>query len=207
MKAFFILFLLLVIPVFGNGKDDHAWVDLAGLNAGFVFDLRYATKNNFTGEVLYPVARAFLRKKPAEALVAVQKELQAEGLGLKIFDAYRPLPVQQKMWDLIQDERYVSNPAKNAGRHTRGASVDVTLVDAQGRELPMPTGFDDFTEKAHSEYDGATPEQKRNRDKLRAVMEKHGFTVYPTEWWHFDYKGWEQYPPSKEPIEALLHSK
>ena len=99
----------------------------------------------------------------ARALQRVQRDLQKRGLGLKVWDAYRPLSVQQKMWNLIRDERYVSNPAKNKGRHTRGTAVDVTLIDKLGRELPMPSNFDDFSERAHREYRGGTAAQRRNR--------------------------------------------
>ena len=157
-------------------------------------EVRYATRHNFTGTVLYPVPRVFLHRDTARALTRVQRDLQKRGLGLKVWDAYRPLAVQWKMWKLIRDERYVSNPAKNQGRHTRGTAVDVTLIDKLGRELPMPSDFDDFSERAHRDYRGGTAEQSRNRQILEDIMTKHGFIGYPTEWWHFDLKGWEKYP-------------
>jgi D-alanyl-D-alanine dipeptidase len=178
-------------------------VDLNKLEAGFRFDLRYATPNNFTKVTLYPVARAYLHRSVAEALVQVQQELAAQGLGLKIFDAYRPLSVQQRMWDLIHDDRYVSNPALNAGRHTRGTAVDITLVDKEGKELPMPTPFDDFTERAHRDAAGIPEEAARNSKLLEAVMQKHGFLPYPFEWWHFDFHDWKSHPPLDVPIEQL----
>lgn len=184
-----------------NPQEDLA--NLESLNAGFVFEIRYATPDNFTGEVLYPLPRAWMRRQPAEALVQVQKDLQKKGLGLKIFDAYRPLRVQHKMWNLIRDERYVSDPNKNAGRHTRGTAVDVTLVDASGKNLPMPSDYDDFSEKAHSDFARVTSEQAANRALLKEAMEKHGFTVLPTEWWHFDYAGWKNCPPMDIPLEQL----
>lgn len=200
------IFALLVQAKAGQNPSDTL-VDLESLRVGFVFDIRYATPNNFTGKILYPVAKAYLQPEPATALVLAQKDLQQMGLGLKIFDAYRPLPVQRKMWDLIQDERYVSNPDKMAGRHTRGTSVDVTLVDAKGRELSMPSGYDDFSEKAHGDFARATPEQIKNRSLLKQVMEKHGFTVLPTEWWHFDFKNWQNYPPMDIPLEKIEKKK
>ncbi len=178
-------------------------VDLQKLEAGFRFDLRYATPNNFTKVTLYPVAKAYLHRGPAEALVKVQQELAAQGLGLKIFDAYRPLSVQQRMWDLIHDDRYVSNPALNAGRHTRGTAVDVTLVDREGKELPMPTPFDDFSERAHRDATGIPAEAARNSKLLESVMQKHGFLPYPFEWWHFDFHDWKSHPPLDVPIEQL----
>jgi len=178
-------------------------VDLAALNAGFRFDLRYATANNFTHAVLYPIARAYMRRDAAEALVHAQQELAAQGLGLKIYDAYRPLSVQQRMWDLIHDDRYVSNPALNAGRHTRGTAVDLTLVDRSGHELRMPTDFDDFTESAHRDAPGIPAEATKNAKLLEAVMIRNGFLPYPFEWWHFDFKDWKTHPALDVPIEAL----
>lgn len=181
----------------------RALVDLAKRDAGFRFDLRYATPDNFTKTTLYPVARAYLRREAADALVKVQRELAAQGLGLKIFDAYRPLSVQQKMWDLIRDDRYVSNPALNAGRHTRGSTVDVTLVDRDGRELPMPTPFDDFTERAHRDAPGTAPDAARHSKLLETTMLKHGFLPYPFEWWHFDFRDWKNHPPLDVPLDQL----
>jgi D-alanyl-D-alanine dipeptidase len=178
-------------------------VDLATLDAGFRFDLRYATPNNFVHSTLYPVARAYLHRDAARALVAVQHELAAQGLGLKIFDAYRPLSVQQRMWDLIHDERYVSNPAINAGRHTRGTAVDLTLVDREGKEVPMPTPFDDFTERAHRNAAGIPADAAHNSKLLEAAMLKHGFLPYPFEWWHFDFRDWKKHPPLDVPLEEL----
>ncbi len=178
-------------------------VDLASLNAGFRFDLRYATPNNFVHATLYPVAKAYMQRDAAKALVEVQHELAAQGLGLKIFDAYRPLSVQQRMWDLIHDERYVSNPALNAGRHTRGTAVDLTLVDRDGKELPMPTPFDDFTERAHRDAPGIPAEAAKNSKQLEAAMLAHGFLPYPFEWWHFDFRDWKKHPPLDVPLDAL----
>jgi D-alanyl-D-alanine dipeptidase len=178
-------------------------VDLATLDAGFRFDLRYATPNNFVHATLYPVARACLQRDAATALVKVQQELAAQGLGLKIFDAYRPLSVQQRMWDLIHDDRYVSNPAINAGRHTRGTAVDLTLVDRDGKDLPMPTPFDDFTERAHRDAPGIPADAAHNAKRLEAAMVKQGFLPYPFEWWHFDFRDWKKHPPLDVPLEKL----
>jgi D-alanyl-D-alanine dipeptidase len=149
----------------------------------------------------------WLHRDAAEALLRVQRDLRREGLGLKVFDAYRPYHVQQRMWDLIRDERYVSNPAKNAGRHTRGTAVDVTLVDRQGRELSMPTAFDDFTERAHRNAAGIPARAKANSLRLEQAMARHGFIPYPYEWWHFDYRGWEQHPPLDVSLTGLSQPK
>lgn len=156
-------------------------------------EIRYATTYNFTKTRLYPISVAFVHIDAARALEAVQRDLAQSGLGLKLYDAYRPLSVQKQMWNLSRDERYVSNPSKG-GRHTRGTAVDVTLVDARGNELSMPSHFDEFSERAFRNYEGATSEQKRNRKKLEEVMARHGFIGYPYEWWHFDLRGWEKYP-------------
>jgi zinc D-Ala-D-Ala dipeptidase len=172
----------------------HELVPLEEVRPAALPEVRYATRYNFTGTQLYPAARLWLHRDTAEALGRVQRDLAKHELGLKIYDAYRPFSVQQRMWNLIRDERYVSNPAKNRGRHTRGTAVDVTLVDAKGKQLDMPTDFDDFSDKAHADYAGATAAQKRNRTLLARAMSRHGFVPYPFEWWHFDLRGWEKYP-------------
>ncbi len=158
-------------------------------------EVRYATTYNFTGHVLYPFPAVFLHKDAAAALQKVQEELVLQGLGLKIFDGYRPLSVQGKMWQIVPDERYVSDPRKSKGKHTRGTAVDVALVDSMGNELRMPTTYDDFTEKAHRNSKDWTGEERANSLKLEAVMKKQGFVPFPYEWWHFDLEGWEKYPP------------
>jgi D-alanyl-D-alanine dipeptidase len=157
-------------------------------------DLKYATTDNFTGQIVYDFGQCLLIEEVAEALTHVQAELEAMGLGLKIWDGFRPVAAQWKFWELVPDERYVSDPRKG-GRHTRGTAVDLTLITTDGTELPMPSLFDDFSEKAHRNYVDASDEEIHNRELLQAVMEKHGFVGLPTEWWHFDLIGWENYPP------------
>lgn len=150
-----------------------------------VIDLKYGTKNNFTGRVLYKNPRAYLRLEAANSLKKINEELALSGLGIKVFDAYRPYSVTKIMWNLVHDERYAANPAKGSG-HNRGASVDLTLVKiSTGEELPMPTAFDDFTEKAHHNYMQLSQEVIENRKLLRNVMEKYGFVALETEWWHY----------------------
>lgn len=173
-------------------------INLLNVNPDIVLDIRYATDNNFLGYAVYPKPRCYLHKDVAEALNQVQMELSSMGLGLKVFDGYRPLSIQQMMWDAIQDDRYISNPAVNKGRHTRGTAIDLTLINSSGFELEMPSEFDDFTEKAHSNYSHASDTATFNRDFLRHIMIKHGFQVLPTEWWHFDFNGWRddiKFPP------------
>lgn len=165
-------------------------VNLSAANPRIILDIRYATSNNFLGLPVYSKPACYLHREVADALKEVEKELSLIQLGLKVFDGYRPLSVQQLMWDAIQDERYVSNPAKNKGRHTRGTAIDLMLVDCEGRELKMPTGFDDFTKRAHSDFLDVSEIEAYNRTLLKDVMMKHGFQGIRTEWWHFDFNGW-----------------
>jgi D-alanyl-D-alanine dipeptidase/L,D-peptidoglycan transpeptidase YkuD (ErfK/YbiS/YcfS/YnhG family) len=173
-------------------------VNLSEVIPDIILDIRYASSNNFLGFPVYSKSACYLHKDVAGALIEVQKELSLMHLGLKVFDGYRPLSVQQMMWDAIQDERYVSNPAKSKGGHTRGTTVDLTLVDDKGNELEMPTEFDDFTERAHSDYPNVSETVFKNRALLQEVMKKHHFQALLTEWWHFDFEGWRddiQFPP------------
>jgi D-alanyl-D-alanine dipeptidase len=157
-------------------------------------DWPYAGRENFTGSVLYKNPAAYLRLPAARALKAVQAELAARGLGIKIFDAYRPYSVTKKMWEIVPDERYAANPAKGSG-HNRGIAVDLTLVElASGNELKMPTGFDDFSERAHHDYMQLDREVIANRALLRSVMEKHGYKALETEWWHYYLPDAARYP-------------
>lgn len=179
-------------------------VDVTAINHNIRLDVRYATKNNFMNTELYSSSRCFLLRFVAEKLSKVQLELEAQGLGLKVFDGYRPMPVQRAMWQKVPDERYVSNPAKG-GRHTRGTAVDLTLIRlVDGSELEMPTGFDDFTERAGANAtEGICQEAIKNRTLLQEVMTKNGFEIMATEWWHFDVTGWRDYPTLEFTFEAL----
>lgn len=205
-----VLLLLVMVGAVGcvgaraeQTSPDLALLDVRKVAPQVVVDLRYATAENFTGKVLYPKsARCYLRRDVAEALLAVDKALRAEGLGLKVFDCYRPLRVQFLLWEIVADERYVADPKKGS-RHNRGAAVDLTLVNQAGQELVMPTPFDDFTEKAHRSYEALPEEAKRNRHKLQAAMQAAGFVGLATEWWHFDHQGWQRYPMSDISFEAL----
>ncbi|MEM9490444.1 MAG: M15 family metallopeptidase [Myxococcota bacterium] len=167
-------------------------VDVAALDDSLVLDIRYATSNNFTGVAVYPVARCLLRRVVAERLLRVQSALRARGLGLKIWDCYRPISVQAKLWRLVPDPRYVAEPvikdgvAVRGSKHNRGAAVDLTLVDSAGTELDMPTDYDDFTARAHRDYRGASPSARRNAQVLEAAMVAAGIVPLATEWWHFD---------------------
>ena len=171
-----------------------------------VLDIRYATTNNFTGQKVYPSARCFLRADISKRLANVQALLRRQGLGLKIYDCYRPFSVQEIFWRIMPDNRYVLEPLRKNGvyvkssRHNSGAAVDVTLVDAQGHELPMPTGYDNFSEAAHRDSKKASAEARRNSELLEQAMTAQGFLPLDTEWWHFDGPGWQEYAPLDLPL-------
>jgi len=169
-------------------------VSLLQIHPRPLLELRYASPYNFLGRTLHNELNPRLRCPVAQALQLVQQDLKQEGLGLLVWDAYRPLAVQQAMWDAIRDPRYVSDPSVNAGRHTRGTAVDVTLVDRRGKPLPMPTDYDDFSEAAHVGAKGTEPKRAANAQRLREAMERRGFQSFATEWWHFDWQHWEQLP-------------
>ncbi len=176
-------------------------VDLAAI--GIPLDIRYATPNNFMKQTLYPVAKAYLRAPAAEALANVQRDLATRGLGLKVFDAYRPYRVTVAMWEPIKNPDYVADPAKGS-RHNRGAAVDLTLIDLKtGAELPMPTPYDDFTPRAAHAFTDLPADVLQNRALLREVMVKHGFEPLPSEWWHYDFGGWERFELMDVPLDAL----
>ena len=186
-------------PETGNPSPDD-FVELVALDPTFVIDVRYATENNFMKKRVYPVAKAYLRREAAEALVRVQARLKPQGLGLKIYDGYRPLSVQWILWKILPDDRYVANPKKGS-KHNRGAAVDLTLVDRNsGAEMEMPTEYDNFTERAWMDDPNCTSAAARNRKTLQTAMIAEGFETIDHEWWHFDYKTWKRYDISDHPI-------
>jgi D-alanyl-D-alanine dipeptidase/tetratricopeptide (TPR) repeat protein len=174
-------------------------VDLADVAPSVQQEIRYATANNFTKQVIYPTARCLLQADAAARLARVQTTLQARRLGLKVFDCYRPLSAQKRLWAIVKDERYVADPQKGS-RHNRGAAVDLTLVDASGRELDLGTPYDDFTPRAHRNARDLPVAARENRRILDEAMAAEGFVGLPTEWWHFDAPGWEKHPISDQPL-------
>ncbi|MBS0650867.1 MAG: D-alanyl-D-alanine dipeptidase [Verrucomicrobia bacterium] len=173
--------------------SDSDLVDIQSINPRIRVDIRYATSNNFIGKPVYPCAKCYLRRKVAMKLDQIQRRLEKIGLGLKIFDGYRPLSAQKVFWDYCPDPRFVAPPDKGS-KHNRGAAVDLTLVDQEGKELKMPTGFDDFTDKAHRSYERLPKEVLHNRMLLESVMSEQGFIPLASEWWHFDDEEVEKYP-------------
>lgn len=161
-------------------------VEVKSVVPRIVYDLRYATRNNFMRYKLYKSGnRTFLRLPVVKALAQIEEELNEQGYGLKIYDAYRPYSITIKMWDLIHDERYVADPSKGSG-HNRGLAVDLTIVRMKDRtELNMGTGFDNFTDSAHHSFKNFPDEILQNRKLLKETMEKYGFRPLETEWWHY----------------------
>lgn len=180
-------------------------VELIRLEPSFKLDIRYASSNNFLSTPLYSQPRAFLQRPAALALVRVQRRLKMQGYGLLIHDAYRPWYVTKIFWDAVPAEQhwFVADPGKGS-RHNRGCAVDLTLIDlTTGTEVPMPSLYDEATERAHTSYQGGSPEQQRMREFLRQQMEAEGFAVYDAEWWHFDYQDWPFYAIENTRFEAI----
>jgi zinc D-Ala-D-Ala dipeptidase len=185
-------------------------VEISRLDPTIRLDIRYATTNNFMGRPMYKQARAFLQRPVAEALVRAHQSLKPKGYGIVVFDAYRPWSVTKMFWDAATEEQrkieFVANPRKGS-RHNRACAADVSLYElTTGREVEMPSGYDEFTERAYPTYAGGGAEARAHRDLLRQAMEAAGFTVYPAEWWHFDFKDWRQYRILNVPFENIGHT-
>lgn len=167
-------------------KNREKLVDLRALSPRMYFDIRYGTRNNFTGKRIYRRIRPLLYMDAAVALSRVQQNLERKGLSLKIWDAYRPKFAQEFLWSVFPDERFVANPKKHP-KHCAGIAVDLTLANRNGKELPMPTGYDEFSSRAHRKYSYCGKAARRNRAILEKAMEAEGFRGLPTEWWHFEF--------------------
>jgi D-alanyl-D-alanine dipeptidase len=171
-------------------------VELVKLDPTIKLDIRYAVSNNFLGTPVYTQARAFLQRPAAEAMLRAHRELQAQGYGLLIHDGYRPWYVTKIFWEATPDDKklFVADPATGS-KHNRGCAVDLSLYDLKtGKEVKMPSGYDEMTDRAFADYAGGTTEERDRRALLRQALEKQDFQVNPKEWWHFDYKDWKQYP-------------
>jgi D-alanyl-D-alanine dipeptidase len=192
--------LCVTCSAFAIGKapaDAGEFVDIKSVDSSIIVDLRYASPNNVTRRPLYPPGTpALVRASVAERLVIAQKYLKEKGYGLKIWDAYRSRDTQMKLWRTMQNRSYVANPKEGVGSmHLRGVAVDATLVDASGRDVPMPTDFDSFTPAALIEYKGGDPTVRANLKLLQKAMAHGGFYGLRTEWWHFCAPDWKRYPP------------
>ena len=175
---------LLSFVVWGQQSD---FVRLKDLSADFVYELKYATPDNFLKQAVYDCGECYLRKSTAEALVKANEAFKQLSYRIKLFDCYRPLSVQKKMWKILPGTHYVANPAKGS-KHNRGAAVDLTLVDAQGKELNMGTPFDFFGKEAHHTYTEHSKEVLENRKLLKETLNKYNFKSIYSEWWHYEYR-------------------
>lgn len=190
-----------------NVNPDKSLVDLQKFIPGVVLDIRYATTNNFTGEKIYDLAKAYARKPVAEALKKAQAEFKAQGLGIKIFDAYRPYKATVKFYEVYHDTTYVASPYRGS-RHNRGCAIDMTLIDLKtGQELKMPTEYDSFRKEAWPTTPVSDPVVKKNRDLIISVMKKYGFKVNSSEWWHFDFIGWQKFDVLDIDFEELMDQR
>jgi D-alanyl-D-alanine dipeptidase len=196
-------------PPVETGKRAPDLVEVVTLDPGIHLDIRYATARNFVGRPVYKEARAFLQRPAAEALARAHRALAAKGYGIVVFDGYRPWSVTKLFWDVTPEDKkeFVADPSRGS-RHNRGCAVDLSLYDlASGREVEMPSGYDEMTERAYPDYAGGPAAARARRDLLRAAMEAEGFTVYSSEWWHYDYKDWAQYPILDLPFSALTRPR
>jgi zinc D-Ala-D-Ala dipeptidase len=172
-----------------------------------VLDIRYATANNFTGTVIYNLPKAYARKPVAEAMLRVQTELKTKGLGIKMFDGYRPYKATVKFYEVYKDTTYVASPYRGS-RHNRGCALDLTVINLKtGEELKMPTEYDSFKKEAWPRTPVADPVIRENRAMLIDVMERNGFKVNGSEWWHFDFIGWKNFEVMDIDFEDLENSK
>jgi len=170
-------------------------LELIKIDSTIQLDIRYARHDNFVGRPVYDQARAFLMRDAANALIKVHQELSKSGHGLVVFDAYRPWKVTKLFWEVVNTEqrKYVADP-EIGSQHNRGCAVDLSLFDFEtGRQLEMPSEFDEFNEKAHPGFEGGSKLQRENRDLLISAMAAEGFTVNRNEWWHFDHHSWSQH--------------
>ena len=187
-----ILFFLASVAM---ASPDERLVEVTPENVpGVVLDLRYATTNNITGKVLYPEAKAYLRQETIRKLRRVARELEDHGYRLVIWDAWRPASAQRALWQAKPDGKFLTPPSK-ISRHRRGTSVDLSLADASGKILEMPSEFDEFNAKADEDFSDVPREAAKRARILREAMFETGFSGVPDEWWHYDLRDWADYEP------------
>ena len=167
--------------------NDTTFVNLKDYSKDFVYDMKYATDDNFLKSKVYDCAECYLRYKTVKALIAANQKFMKKGFIIKIFDCYRPLDIQKRMWDIVPNPKYVANPSKGS-IHNRGGAVDITLVDFEGKELDMGTTFDFFGKEASHDYPDFSKEIKNSRNLLRKIMVKENFNSFDSEWWHYNLK-------------------
>lgn len=165
--------------------DDNAFVNLKNYSNDFIFDMKYATSDNFLKEKVYPCDECFLRVKTIKSLLEANKVFLGKGYKIKLYDCYRPIAIQKKMWKIVPNPTYVANPKKGS-IHNKGGAVDITLVDSLGVELNMGTKFDFFGEEASHNYRNLSEEILANRKFLKEIMLQHNFKSFDSEWWHYN---------------------
>jgi D-alanyl-D-alanine dipeptidase len=191
---FIILFLTIFSCILYSQSSPKEIIDMSEIVPGLRTDVKYATQDNFTKQKLYNVSKAYGALTMANSLRLVQDSLKKLNLGIKVFDAYRPRTVQFLMWDIYPDPNFVADPMSGS-RHNRGSAIDLTLINLKtGKELAMPTPFDDFTSKAGHDYNNLPDSILTNRSILRTTMEKCGFEFYNSEWWHYNHIASKSYP-------------
>ena len=166
---------------------DTTFVNLKDFSTDFVYDMKYATTDNFLKLKVYDCAECYLRFKTVKALLEANAKFIKKGYRIKIFDCYRPLDIQKKMWEIVSNPKYVADPNKGS-IHNRGGAVDMTLVDENGKELEMGTAFDFFGTESSHDYDNISDDVKDNRKLLRKIMTRSGFVIFESEWWHYNLK-------------------
>lgn len=178
-------------PTLSNIKNhevsDSIFVDLKAYSGDFVYDMKYATADNFLKQKVYDCASCYLRLKTVKSLIKANEEFIKKGYKIKLYDCYRPLDIQKKMWAIVPNSKYVANPAKGS-IHNRGGAIDITLVTANGSELDMGTAFDHFGNEASHSYKGVSKQVKKNRNLLKSIMTRNGFNAFELEWWHYNLK-------------------
>ena len=165
--------------------DDYAFVNLKNYSNDFVFDMKYATPDNFLKEKVYPCGECFLRVKTIKSLIAANKAFIDKGYKIKLYDCYRPRAIQKQMWKIVPNPTYVANPKKGS-IHNKGGAVDITLVDSLGIELNMGTKFDFFGEEASHNYSNLSKDILANRKFLKEIMLQNNFKSFDSEWWHYN---------------------
>lgn len=181
------------VPVLTIEKED--FVNIKEYIPNIYIDLKYSTTDNFTGQKVYDFSEAYLRYGTVEKLLKIQNILEKQGLSLKIWDAFRPTAAQYALWDICPDATYVANPNNGFSSHSRGNTVDITLVNKDGKEVEMPTEFDDFSPMADRDYSDCSEEAGKNAEMLEQLMIENGFSGHFEEWWH--YTDLDEYPVEK----------
>ncbi len=194
-----ILIILMAVTAPTINAQSDKFVKLADLDTSFRYDMRYATRNNFLRRDVYPCAECLVRKKVARALIKANNYFKEKGLRIVFFDCYRPMRVQEIMWKIFPDSRYVADPSRGS-IHNRGAAVDITLMNEKGELLDMGTDFDHFEVEAHHGYQDLPPDVRANRLVLKLGMEQFGFESLATEWWHYKFGKTHTYPLSDFPL-------